>query len=203
MKSAQATTKPTAAGRAEAASDAAVVPSPAVLYCHPASDDPLAELLRHLSELYAAIVQLADLAAEKLAAMRVADTAALQRCTEREAELLQGVLHAEQQRPAILARLAQALHRPELATARLAQIADHLTEPAASALRARSVALREAAGRLQKKNRLAAVVARNLQGHLRGVFAAVAKAAQESVVYGPRCGTGFRTAPQGWVDAVG
>jgi hypothetical protein len=162
----------------------------------------LREVVRHLSDLHAALTQLTDLAGEKLAAMRAADADALTRCAAREAELLQAVLKADEQRPALLARLAQSLRRPQLQAAKLTEIADHLPEPAASALRARGLALREIAGQLQRKNRLAAVVAHNLQGHLRGIFAEVAKAAQQSVVYGP-AGRHYGTGPRCWVDAVG
>ncbi len=164
--------------------------------------DPLPAVVQHFADLHAGLTELAAIADQKLTALRAADADALQRCTAREAAVLQRVLGAEQRRPALLARVAQSLQRPELVSARLNEIADHVPEPAASSLRARGLALRDIAGRLQRKNRLAALVARNLQGHLRDIFAAVAKAAQDSVVYGPQ-GRQHASDPRCWVDAVG
>jgi hypothetical protein len=157
------------------------------------------ELSQHLADLHAALKQLAELATEKLAAMRRADTDALNGCAEREEGLLRTVLRDEQGRNAILARLAQSLHCPQV---RLTEIVDRLPEPVASALRARSVALKEIAGELQRRNRLAASVAQNLQAHIRGIFADVASANRESLVYGPR-GQHEMSSPRRWVDAVG
>jgi hypothetical protein len=168
---------------------------------------------QHLAELHAALKQLADLADRKLAAMRIADTEALQDCAVREGDLLREMFRGEQRRNAVLASLAQGLHLAEPQRARLMEIADRLPEPLASSIRARGVALRDLAARLQRKNRLAAGVARNLQSHIRGIFAAMAGAAQESQVYGPQGrqgGTGLWPAsprPDAcatlFVDAVG
>jgi hypothetical protein len=62
--------------------------------------------------------------------------------------------------------------------------------------------LRGVAEELQKKNRLAAEVARKLQSHIRDVFAAIAQATQETVVYG-RNGQYEQATARQWVDAVG
>ena len=165
----------------------------------PAFEAEARELGQHLAELHATLKQLAELATEKLAAMRRADTEALNGCAAREEELLRDVFRRQQARNALLARLAQSLHCPE---ARLPEIADRLPEPLASSLRARSLALQETVGDLQRRNTLAATVARNLQAHIRGIFAEVASANQETLVYGPR-GQHEISRPRCWVDAVG
>jgi hypothetical protein len=85
---------------------------------------------------------------------------------------------------------------------RLKDIAARLPEPLASSLRARSTVLQTSAAELQRKNRLAGRVAQNLQSHIRGIFADVAAAAQESLVYGPQ-GQHETGRPRCWVDAVG
>ena len=163
---------------------------------------PLAELERHLADLHAILKDLAALAGEKLAALRAADTAGLEECAAREGELLRRVHSGEPTRRALLARVAQHLRCRPPGRIGLIEIADRLPEPRASSLRARSVALREIAAELQRKNQLVATVARNLQAHIRGVFAEVAKAAQESVVYGP-AGRHEAGNTRSWVDAVG
>jgi flagellar biosynthesis/type III secretory pathway chaperone len=163
---------------------------------------PLRELHEQLASLHTLMKQLAELAGEKLAAMRRADTATLDRCTAREAELVKTVFGSEAKRKALLARIAQSLHLPQPERAKLGEIAERLPEPSASALRARNAALREIAAELQQKNRLAAKVAQNLQSHIRGVFAELAGAAQETPVYGPR-GQHEGRRPRCWVEAVG
>jgi hypothetical protein len=162
----------------------------------------LRELGQHLSDLQTALQQLSDLAADKLAALRRADTEALQACAAREEQLLREVFRSEPSRKAALARVAQTLLLADAARAQLNDIVARLPEPQASSWRARSVALRDIAAELQRKNRLAAGVARNLHSHIRGIFADVATAAQESVVYGPQ-GQHAAGCPRCWVDAVG
>ena len=162
----------------------------------------LRELGAHLAGLHALMKKLAALADEKLAAMRRADTEALDGCTAREAELVQSAFADDAKRKAILARVAQSLHLPQPERARLSEIVARVPEPLASALAARNRALREIAAELQRKNRLAAKVAQNLQLHLRGLFAELAGAAQETRVYGPR-GQHEGSRPRCWVEAVG
>ena len=167
------------------------------------ADEPaLRALNEQLASLHAAMKRLVELANDKLAAMRRADTAALERCTADEAELIKVVFNGEARRKALLARVAQSLHLPHPERVRLRDIAEKLPEPLASALRARNVALREVAVDLQQKNRLAAKVAQNLQSHIRGLFAELAGAAQEIPVYGPR-GQHSSSRPRCWVEAIG
>jgi flagellar biosynthesis/type III secretory pathway chaperone len=147
---------------------------------------PLRELSQYLADLHDALKRLGALAAEKLAALRTANTAALRDCAVRENELVRQVLCDEQQRDAVLARLAQSLPGCPPKPVRLTELIEHLPEPLAGPLRARRAGLQEMATELQRKNRLVEAVVRNLQAHIRGVFAEVAKAAQESLVYGAR-----------------
>lgn len=170
---------------------------------HPATlGVELRELGQHLIDLQTALKQLSDLAAEKLTALRRADTGALQACAAREEQLLRELFRREPSRKAALARVAQTLQLADSAHARLNDIVARLPEPLASSWQARRVALRDIAAELQRKNRLAASVARNLHSHIRGIFADVANAAQESVVYGPQ-GQHAGGRPRCWVDAVG
>jgi len=149
----------------------------------PGAAEPLQDLLNYLTGLHAALRQLLALSDEKLAALRTADTRALRQCAFREEELLNQVLRQDGERAAILARVAQHLPGCSPQPTRLAELLACLPEPLASPLRARSEGLREIASELARKNRLVASVAQNLQVHIRGIFADVAKAVQESVVY--------------------
>ncbi len=164
------------------------------------------EVLAQLAELQAALGQLAALAAQKLGALRRADAAELQQLAAREGAALTELFRREPVRKANLARLAQALRCAEPQRPSLTVIAECLPEPLGSTLRARAAALAAAARELQQKNRLAATVARNLHGHVRGIFASIA-GAERPAVYGPP-GNARRGAAAGgvgrrWVDAVG
>jgi len=163
---------------------------------------PLRELVGCLSNLQTALKRLLALAEEKLAAMRAADVGALRDCALREDALLKQVFMEEKQRKAVLARVAQSVPCSGQERVSLTELADHLPEPLASSLRARSTALQALAEKLQQKNRVAANVAQNLQSHIRGVFAAVAKVGQETGVYGPR-GEHESNVERRWIDAVG
>jgi flagellar biosynthesis/type III secretory pathway chaperone len=160
------------------------------------------EVLDTLATLQGLLQRLTELASRKLDAMRRADTGDLQSCTAMEHRLLADVSAARKEREAIVARLAQTLHWPEAVTAPLGEVADRLPEPFSSYIRAKNRALREVADTLQQKNRLAAVVARNLHTHVRSIFAELAKANQECVLYGPS-GQHEQTSTDAWVDAVG
>ena len=162
----------------------------------------VAELRDALATLHGLLQQLTELAGRKLDAMRRADTGDLQSCAAMEHRLLRDVSAKRKQREAILARLAQSLHWPEAVAAPLGEIADRLPEPFSSSIRAKNRALREVADTLQQKNRLAAAVARNLHAHVRSIFAELAKANQECVLYGPS-GQHEQTSTDAWVDAVG
>jgi len=163
---------------------------------------PLRELLDYLATLHGLLVELVEQSRRKLDALRRADPAALDACTATEGELLRQVFAAAQGRAAVLARLAQALHVPDARALRLSAVADLVPEPLASTVRARCAAVAAEAGELQRKNRVAAEVARSLQEHLRGVFAELAAASREARGYGPEgrpAAGGART----WMDAVG
>ncbi len=166
-------------------------------------------LTQRLADLHARLRQLAELAGEKLAALRRADAPALTECAAREEILLREQLSDDAQHKALLARLAQTLHCPAAPRVTLAEIADRLPEPAASHLRARTAALRQIAAVLQQKNQLAADVARKLQFHLRGVFTDLA-APPDVALYGPQGHRLIAGAPQPvgegsrrFIDAVG
>jgi ribosome-binding protein aMBF1 (putative translation factor) len=160
------------------------------------------ELLDSLSEFQRSLAALVELAGRKVSAMRAADAADLYACAREEGHLLEQAGAAEQRRQAIVARLAQTLRAERLRAAPLSEIADRFAEPHASAIRARSMGLRELARELGEKNHLAASVARNLHSHLRAVLSELARANLESLGYGP---TGQREEirTHSWVDAVG
>jgi hypothetical protein len=160
------------------------------------------DLLATLNALQQMLGQLLDLAVRKLAAMRHADTGALHKCAAEESVVLHALFEKEKERDAVIARLAQSLPLPEGGPLRLSHIAERLPEPLGSRLRAKTLGLRQVAGALQEKNRLAARVARNLHTHICAVFEDVAKVNQESVVYGPS-GKHEQRNKETWVDAVG
>ncbi len=165
-------------------------------------EDTVGLLDAALAGLHGLLRQLVGVTTEKLAAIRSADAAGLHRCAVREAELLNDVFAGEAHRDAVLARLAQQVLAPQPGKPRLAALIDALPEPPASRIRARNAGLQQIAGELQKKNALVADVARRLQRHLRGIFADLAKAQTETVVYG-RNGQHEQSTTRAWVDAVG
>jgi hypothetical protein len=160
------------------------------------------ELNENLAALHSLLRQLLEQAEEKLAAIRAADSVRMQLCAARETDLLAEVGRVEQQRGAILARAAQGLPDSGAAPLGLGAVARRVPEPLASVFRARTLALERAARELQKKNELVARVAQHLQSHIRAIFAALAKANQESVVYSPK-GQHEQRNVRFWLDAVG
>ncbi|MBI5865546.1 MAG: flagellar export chaperone FlgN [Planctomycetes bacterium] len=155
-----------------------------------------------MATLHEQLLSLLDLASRKLAALRNADVAALSQLATEEAAQLESLARADADRPAIIARLAQQLPGPRIAPLKLSALSEKLPEPFSSQIRAKSEGLRAIATRLEEKNRLAAIVARTLHKHIRGVFADLAKANQETVVYG-RTGQHEQRTTRSWVDAVG
>lgn len=162
----------------------------------------VADLLASLDDVHDSLRRLLELARHKLAAIRAADTAELRHVAERECETLKALFSGEQQRDAVIARLAQSLHWEACGPARLSEIAERLFEPFSSRLRAKTAGLRETAAALQQKNRVAAGVARSLHNHIRAVFEDVARVNQETVGYGPD-GQHEQHRMESWVDAVG
>ena len=166
------------------------------------TSDPPNALLQNLGEHQGLLRGLLDIAREKMTAIRGADADALQRCAQRESRLLERVVRLERRREEILARLAQWMPVPKRKTGSLREVVNELPEPISSSIRARMCALREIASQLQRENRVAAIVARDLHRHIRGVFTALAKANREAVGYGPE-GQEELTASRSWLDAVG
>lgn len=167
-----------------------------------AAADPRRELCENLAELHARLKDLLALAEQKLAATRTADWEGLRGCAARELDVLEAVGGVAQQRTAILARLAQALPWPGARSASLTALAERVGEPYASQIRARALALREVSGKLQRKNEVVSLVARELQGHIREVFAVLAKSTRQTVGYGAQ-GQEQAATTRAWVDAVG
>lgn len=160
------------------------------------------ELLASLTDWLALLRQLVALTTRKLAALRTADSSALEQLAAEEGERVRDLLARSASRAAVLARVAQSLPGGPPPRLTLTALADGLAEPTASVLRARIAALREAATELQRKNAVVAQVAQNLQGHIRSVFTELAKATQECVVYGAG-GQPEASSRRCWVDAVG
>lgn len=160
------------------------------------------ELLAALAALHERLLSLAHLASEKLRAMRAADVATLDELAAREAAELDSLQERDTAREAIVARLAQHLPDSIGPLPKLGELAARLPEPFASQIRAKNEGLRVAARSLEEKNRLVAIVARSLHAHVRGVFADLAGANQETVVY-ERTGRHDQRVTRSWVDAVG
>jgi len=172
----------------------------------PQRDDDLAAcvqaLLEVLSLVHSRLKRLAELARDKLSALRRADTAGLQRCADDEAVVLEALFAAERERAAVLARLAQHVPGAGGRGARLSELAGQLAEPFSSQIRAKIEGLREASTRLQRGNRIAGEVARNLHAHLRAMLTDVARANRQTVGYRPD-GRGEEQISRTWIDALG
>ncbi|MFO0839420.1 MAG: flagellar export chaperone FlgN [Phycisphaerae bacterium] len=159
-------------------------------------------LLAVLDRTQGLLTRLTELAGHKLDRLRSADADGLQRGAAAESALLDELLECGRTRHAVLTRLAQHLHWPQIVTARLSQIADRVPQPFASRIHAKNAALRAIATQLEKKNRLAAAVARGLHKHVRAIFDELTKSARAPVGYG-RTGREEQAQTQLWVDAVG
>lgn len=160
------------------------------------------DLLATLEELGGHLTSLLSLCDRKLVAMKAADVPALNQVAGEEERELQKMLRRDGQRDAVLARLAQALRLGGSTPSRLSEIAARLPEPFCTEILGKSAELRRLATNLEEKTRLAAAVAQSVQSHIRAVFAEVARAGQETVVYG-RSGQHEAVTRQTWVDAVG
>lgn len=160
------------------------------------------QLAEQLATLGGLMRELLAIGREKLAFMRTADAEALNQCAAREARVLEEVLRCEQQRGAVLARLARNLRLSESRPASVSEIAEKTPEPISSSIRARMRPLAEISSELKRINRVASLVARDLQGHIRGVFAALAEVGRQPVGYGPQ-GRQAHLNKDAWLDAVG
>ena len=163
---------------------------------------PVDELLQYLQTLHALLKKLTALANEKLAALRQADSAALIDCAAREGVLIRDVLFGQQQRDALLARVAQRLPSDAGEVTTITALAAHFPEPISSSLRARGAALRAVAIELRRKNSVVTEVAQNLQAHIHGIFTDVANASQETLVYSAK-GNPETSRTRFCVDATG
>lgn len=159
-------------------------------------------LLAVLSRLHEQLSALSILATAKLAALRGADADALLTGARSEQRMLEMLVADQQTRDAEIARLAQLLRLAATPLPRLTVIAEHLPEPHASKILAKSAGLRALSLELQKKNRHAADVARQLHKHVVAVFADIASAGRETVTYG-RTGQHETGSATNWFDAVG
>jgi hypothetical protein len=159
-------------------------------------------LLIVLDEFRAHLGGLLELSGRKLASLRAADAAELQRCAAEEGRALEALAACDARRAAALAGLAQVLPAAADCGANLTRLAGVLPEPFSSRITAKSAGIRPIAEQLRQKNQLAARVARGLQSHLRAVFADVAHAHDQTVGYGSR-GQLATHRTRDWVDAVG
>jgi hypothetical protein len=146
--------------------------------------------------------RLADIAKRKLAALRTASVPDLTRLHDEELAALRPMLANEQERPAILAQLAQTLLQPHLAHARLSVVIAQLPPQMRPALTALTAGLKAAGEELQRRNKLVSDVAHGLQGVIRGVFAEVSRLSQSRVAY-TRDGRHETRVEQKWIEAVG
>ena len=94
-----------------------------------AGPGPVDELLQYLQTLHTLLKNLVTLANEKLAALRKADSAALIDCAAREGVLIRDVLFGQQQRDALLARVAQRLPAEAGEVTTVGALAEHFSEP--------------------------------------------------------------------------
>jgi len=159
-------------------------------------------LLEMLSAQHEWLKRLLELAETKLGALRRADADALSRCAAEEQLVLQRLFEQEPERDAVLACVAQGLQRGDARRLRLAELAQQMSEPWGSRLRAKIAGLQGTARELRQKNRRAASVACNLHRHIRAVLDGLAGADQEPALYGPT-GRRAQRSTLNWIDAVG
>lgn len=164
--------------------------------------DTCGTLLEELVSHQDALRGLLGMSERKLESLRRADTIALHTISQEETEAVDAIASLDARRNAVLARLAQLVPDTVPQRPRLSEIAAVVPEPFSSQILAKTLGLRDLAEKLQRKNRLAAAVARGLQDHIRAVFAEAASANCEAVAYG-RNGKADERVNRNWVDAVG
>jgi len=159
-------------------------------------------LLERLDALLAGLQELVAIADRKRDALRRADAGTLQTCAATEERVLRRLFRGADAPRAVSACLAQSLRALDPSARSLSDLAARLPEPFGSRIRAKNEALRAVARALREKNQMAARVARALHEHVRSLFADLAKAHQETVVYACN-GQPHGATPQAWIDAVG
>lgn len=149
-----------------------------------------------------ALTQLVALAERKLVALRSADTITLHQTARLEKQELERTFALEQERSAIVARVAQGLPGRKAERLRLSEIAECLPAPWNAKIGEKTRVLKRLSEMLQQKNRLAAGVAQNLHKHIRAVMEELATSTHEPHGY-RRDGRREHGTANNWVDAIG
>ncbi len=122
---------------------------------------------------------------QKLAAMRQADTDALNSCLARERFLADRISQQEGLRQQLVQIIGKALGLELEArrTLTLSVLAEGLPEPERTQLLGLAAALRECLGQIESANKVAALVTGEMLKHFRQVYSAMARAGQTTGTY--------------------
>ena len=145
----------------------------------------LSDLIRLLGQLEQLHSELTVLVQAKIEAMKRADMKTLQEHSEREQQLVKRIQEREGLRRQLMDVIGEQLGFPPR-SARLmtvSQLASRVPEDQGKAILESADGLRAAVSNVARVNRIAGIVATELMGHLRQVFAAVAPRDEKGAAY--------------------
>ncbi len=139
------------------------------------ADSQTTALLTLLERLAVLHDQLRDVICEKVERMRTADIEGMRSCIDREAALVEQVTEQEGLRRQIMIAVGQSLGiSPSRARSmNIRVLANRLAEPGGTRLLAAADRLRRVVAQVAERNRVAGLIAREILGHFRHVFAAM------------------------------
>lgn len=151
----------------------------------PASVDALAlEVERIMCDLQAQFQRLTTLAAERLEAMRNADTRRLARCIADENEAVQAVAEIEKRRITAVGRLAERFGSADKSHTRVSWLAERVGGPVGDRLAARASELKSRIESLTKANEVARLTASTLSSHMEGLWRQAVQVLNHAQTYG-------------------
>ena len=140
-------------------------------------------LLRELERLALLNRELADACKQKLSAMRLADARAIEQCTSRERQLVEGIRRHEARRRAICDGLASRMGVPAGETCRLTRLAGAFPEPYASRALSLATSMKRSMNEIRQLNRVNEMVAREVNRSFGDALVAISEATTDNGTY--------------------
>lgn len=149
------------------------------------SQPRVTDLIILLDKMCGLHVELLEAVQDKTDAMKRADIHAVREACDKERALVQRIHEREGLRRQLVDVIAPRLGIAEatVRTMSVSQLATHVLSPDSDKLNKTAIKLREVMERLARANNTAGVIARNLVGHLRWVFASVRPSDETPVCY--------------------
>lgn len=142
------------------------------------------EVERIMCDLQAQFERLTALAAERLEAMRTADTGRLARCIAEENVAVQAVAEIEKRRITAVGRLAERFGSSERAQTRLSWLAERVGGAIGDRLASRASELKSRIESLTKANEVGRLTASSLSSHMEGLWRQAVQVLNHAQTYG-------------------